>query len=276
MRIGPHVAAQLDEVVRLIQATLAPSLQGAYLYGSAVMGGLKPASDLDVFVVTGQRTSREQRRSLIDGLRPLSARALRPSRWRPVELTIVASSEVRPWRYPPRMDFQSGEWLRAEFDAGSLGVQDAANPDLALLISMVLDADRPLFGPRPAQLLDAVPHEDVVRAMLDAIEGLMADIHSDTANVLLTLARIWNTVETGAFLPKDSAAEWAMKRLLPERRRALEHARQIYLGVEPDLWDGMDDAARRDAGYLEQQLRTSRRSPARAIEPGQEVAASDP
>lgn len=263
-------------VVRLIQATLAPSLQGAYLYGSAVMGGLRPASDLDVFVVTGQRTSREQRRSLIDGLRPLSARTLRPSHWRPVELTIVVGSEVRPWRYPPRMDFQFGEWLRAEFDAGSLGVQDAANPDLALLVSMVLDADRPLFGPRPAQLLDAVPHEDVVRAMLDGIEGLMADLHSDTANVLLTLARIWSTVESGAFLPKDSAADWAMKRIPPKRRRALDHARQIYLGVEPDLWDGMNDASRFVADYLVQQIRTSRQSPARAIEPGQEVAASDP
>jgi streptomycin 3"-adenylyltransferase len=242
-------------VVRLIQATLAPSLQGAYLYGSAAMGGLKLASDLDVFVVTRGRTSADQRRSLIDGLRPLSARTLRPSHWRPVELTIVVGSEVRPWRYPPRMDFQSGEWLRAEFDAGSLGVQDAANPDLALLISMVLDANRPLFGPRPAQFLDAVPHEDVVRAMLDGIEGLMADIHSDTANVLLTLVRIWNTIQTGTFVPKDAAADWARERLPPERRGVLEHARQIYMGVEPDLWDGMNDVARFVADYLVQEIK---------------------
>ena len=219
------------------------------------MGGLKPASDLDVFVVTRERSSPEQRRSLIDGLRPLSARGLRPPEWRPVELTIVVGSEVRPWRYPPRMDFQSGEWLRAEFDAGSLGKQDAENPDLALLISQVLLADNPLFGPRPADLLDPPPREDLVRAMLDGIEGLIADIYSDTANVLLTLARIWNTTATESFVPKDSAADWAIERLPPDRRRALEHARQIYLGVEPDLWDGMNDAARSAADYLVQQFK---------------------
>lgn len=258
MFIGPDVAEQLDEVVRLVQVTLGPSLRGAYLYGSAVMGGLKPGSDLDVFVIARERTSPDQRRSLIDGLRPLSTRTMRPSMWRPVELTIVVESEVRPWRYPPRMDFQSGEWLRAEFDAGTLGKQNAVNPDLAVLISMVLLADRPLFGPRPARLLDPVPREDVVRAMVDGMAHLMADIETDTANVLLTLARIWNTIATGGFRPKDEAAEWALERLPMERQDALKLARQIYLGREPDRWERYCGHAPIDAEHLVQQIALAR------------------
>jgi streptomycin 3"-adenylyltransferase len=227
---------------------------GAYLYGSAVMGGLQPASDLDVFVVVRERTSPEQRRTLIDGLRPLSARAVRPSEWHPVELTIVIHSDVMPWRYPPRMDFQSGEWLRAEFDAGSLGQQDAENPDLALLISQVLLADKPLSGPRPAELLDSPPHEDLVRAMLDGIDHLLADIDSDTANVLLTLARMWNTIATGKFRPKDQAADWALERLPPGYGGALELARMICLGQAPDRW-GDPTTTRIDADHLVDQIR---------------------
>jgi len=250
----PHVAAQVEAVVGLVRASLGSNLMGAYLYGSAVMGGMQPTSDLDVYVVVRERTSPEQRRTLIDGLRPLSGRAVRPFEWHPVELTIVVYSEVRPWRYPSRMDFQSGEWLRADFDAGSLGQQDAENPDLALLISQVLLADKPLSGPRPAELLDPPPHEDLVRAMLDGIDHLLADIDSDTANVLLTLARMWNTIATGKFRPKDQAADWALERLPPGCGGALELARMIYLGQAPDRWDE-PTTARIDADNLVDQIR---------------------
>jgi predicted nucleotidyltransferase len=51
---------ELNEVQRLL-AALEP--RGVYLYGSAVHGGLRPDSDLDVFVVAGRRlTADEQQR----------------------------------------------------------------------------------------------------------------------------------------------------------------------------------------------------------------------
>ena len=238
MSIGQRGAQQLTAVVTLLQASLGSTLLGAYLYGSAVKGGLKPASDLDVFVVIRERTSPEQRQLIINGLRPLSARTFRPPAWHPVELTVVVASEVKPWRYPPRMDFQSGEWLRQEFDTESLGVQDAENPDLIVLVSQVLLADKPLSGPGPAELLDPPPRRYLRRAMLDGIEHLLDDLESDTANVLLTLARIWVTLTTGEFVAKDAAAKWAAARLGAGSRAALDHARAIYLGEADDVWPG--------------------------------------
>ena len=227
---------QTARVLDLLRVALGDSLIGVYLYGSAVAGGLKQASDLDMFVVTSVRATTAQRRRLIDGLRPLSARDARPAQWRPVELTIVALPDVVPWRYPPRMDFQSGEWLRSQFDAGARRPWRSPNPDVTVLIAQVRLTGRPRVGPRLAEVLPEVPPTDLVRAMTDEIGSLLDDLDSDTANVLLTLARIWYTLDTSAFAPKDVAADWALARLPKTGRAALERARDAYLGLGPDSW----------------------------------------
>jgi streptomycin 3"-adenylyltransferase len=99
---------------------------------------------------------------------------------------------------------------------------------------MILLGDRPLVGPAPAEVLDPVPHDDLVRAVVHGIPRLIDDLETDTANVLLTLARIWATVATGALRAKDAAADWALERLPAEHRPVLERARAIYLGEIDD------------------------------------------
>jgi len=76
-------------------------------------------------------------------------------------------------------------------------------------------------------------------AAVHGIPGLLDDLETDTANVLLTLARIWATVATGALRAKDAAADWALERLPAEHRAVLERARAIYLG-EIDAEDMAD------------------------------------
>ena len=214
---------QVREIVALVDRVLGRDALGGYLHGSAVLGGLRPASDVDILVVTRRRMEEGQRRSLLDGLLRISGTGPRP-----VELTAVVQSEVRPWRYPPTGDFLYGEWLRGAYEAGEVPRPEPM-PDLSLLITMTLTADHPLTGPRPAQLLDPVPPQDLARASLAGIPDLLADLDSDTRNVLLTLARIWSTLATGRIRSKDTAADWALPRLPPEHRPVLEHARHLYL-----------------------------------------------
>lgn len=219
------VMDQLERTVELVRDTVGPELVGAYLHGSAVLGGLAPASDLDVLAVIRGSLGDRQRRSLLEGLLEISG--LTPA-VRPVELTVVVQSEVRPWRFPPTGDFLYGEWLREEFRAGGIP-QPGPMPDLALVITMVLAGDRPLTGPQPAEVLAPVPHSDLVRASVAGIPELLAELDEDTRNVLLTLARIWTTLATGEIKPKDAAADWALTRLPPQHRPVLEHARHLYL-----------------------------------------------
>ena len=104
----PH-PDQLAALLDIVRDVLGRTVIGAYLYGSAVAGGLRPRSDVDVLVVASRRTTRHERRRLVDGLVPISRRGVRRASFRPLEITVVAQPDVRPWRWPPRVDFQYGE-----------------------------------------------------------------------------------------------------------------------------------------------------------------------
>jgi Aminoglycoside adenylyltransferase, C-terminal domain len=157
-------------------------------------------------------------------------------RSRSIELTIVVQGDVRPWRYPPRLDFQYGDWWRREFERGERSPWVSPNPDVALELEMVRQANRPLFGPPPSDVLDPVPASDIRRAMVDDIPALLGDLEGDERNVILTFARIWVTLETGEFVAKDAAADWVLDRLPPQRRPVLAHARAIYRGEAAEEW----------------------------------------
>jgi streptomycin 3"-adenylyltransferase len=133
--VEPAAVEQAARVVSAAEDALGPEVLGAYLFGSAVLGGLRPRSDVDVLAVTRRASTADEKRQLVAALLDVSGTP------RPVELTLVAQPDVRPWRYPPRRDFQFGEWWRTEFEAGDLEPwAEPTDPDLASLITMVLSA----------------------------------------------------------------------------------------------------------------------------------------
>ena len=227
---------QTERIVSLIRETLPGAVLGIYLHGSSVFGSLKPGSDLDLFAVTSRRTTDAERRTLIEQLLPISGPGDPSGESRPINLEIVAQSDVRPWRYPPRLDFQFGDWYRPEFAKGNFAPWDPANPDLAILLEMVRQADRSLFGPAPTEVLDLIPWADVRQAMLDSIPGLLSCLDGDERNVVLTFVRIWTTLATGVIRSKDGAADWALPLLPIEHRVVLEYARANYLDGTPEAW----------------------------------------
>ena len=120
---------------------------------------------------------------------------------------------------------------------------------------MVLLADTPLLGPAPAEVLDPVPHSDLVRAIVGDIDTLLGDLEEDTRNVILTLARIWSTVATGSIRSKDAAADWALDRLPEEHRAVLVRARAIYLGDEAERWDDLHPRVRPHVDHVVAEIR---------------------
>ncbi|MDO0934049.1 aminoglycoside adenylyltransferase family protein [Streptomyces sp. DG2A-72] len=208
----------------LLHRILGDTVLGIYLHGSATLGGLRPHSDIDVLVVVSGPVSHPQRRALVDELMEVSGGDSRP-----VELIVVVQDDVRPWRTPPTCEFLYGEWMREEYERGLVPAPEPS-PDLVPLLTMVLLGDAPLFGPPPAELLDPVPHDDLRRAIVSGVPGLMGELESDTRNVLLTLARVWTTLATGRIRSKDAAADWAIERLPAVHRPVLAHARAVYLG----------------------------------------------
>jgi streptomycin 3"-adenylyltransferase len=230
-------ADQTREVTDLIREVLRDAVLGIYLHGSSVFGSLKPTSDLDLFALTSRRTTDAEQRELIERLLPRSGPGDPSGRSRSINIEIAASTDIRPWRYPVRLDFQFGDWYRPDFAKGNFAPWDSENPDLAIVLEMVLQANRPLFGPPPSELFGPIPRSDVRRAMLDSLPDLLLYLDGDERNVVLTLVRIWTTLATGTFRSKDGAADWAMPLLPHEHRPVLARARSLYVqGVPTEDW----------------------------------------
>jgi streptomycin 3"-adenylyltransferase len=153
---------------------------------------------------------------------------------RPLEVTVVALPDVRPWRWPPWRALQFGEWLRPDLERGIVEPPQR-DPDLALLIVQARANGRPLVGPRAAEAFEPVPPEDLRRALAESLPYLLEGWREDCRNAILTLARMWLTAETGRIEPKDRAADWAIPRLPADTAAWLAKARDDYLGrADPD------------------------------------------
>jgi streptomycin 3"-adenylyltransferase len=250
---------QLAAVDAVLHDVIGDALLGSYLHGSAVAGGLRPRSDLDVLVVITGRLG--DPRALVARLLDVSRPPGVDPSVRPLEVTIVAKGAISPWRYPPEREFQFGEWWRERFQAGDAEVlRPTRDPDLALLIEAARAADVPLAGPPARDSLPDVPAADLARASLDSLPGLIRTVDGDTANVVLTLARVWRTVSIGDLVPKDVAASWALERIATEHRDVLEHARDVYLGVVAERWSDRFDGVSPCARALVAEIEASRPS----------------
>lgn len=226
--LEPADERQLLAVVQLVRRILGPAAGSIALFGSAVDGGLRPDSDLDLLVIAHRRLTAAERRELLLGLLPLSGSQAAAGPSRSIELSVVVEGDLRPWRYPPPMELQYGDWWRREYEAGREPWSDP-DPDLAVLLTTAMDASAiPLHGPPPAELLDQVPLSDLRRASRDLVPGLDLDLATDTRNVLLTYARVWLTLATGLIRPKDVAADWAIERLPTDLGSVLAWARDAY------------------------------------------------
>lgn len=228
---------QLKDSLELLKMILGPDLLGVYLYGSSLVGGLQKYSDIDLFVVTNRVTTLEEKTRLIADLLQISGIYMKSSK-RPIEMTLVEKAVINPWHYPPHFDFQYGDWLRKSFEEGIIEpwLTDEM-PDLAIIITQVLLKSQTLWGLEPQRLLAHVPYHDFIRAMLQDLNRLAADLEYDTRNVLLTYARIWSTLETNAIRSKPAAADWVMNHLPKVHQPVIKRAKSICIGVEDEYWD---------------------------------------
>jgi len=230
-----EIPKEAVQALNLLMELLGSDLVAVYLYGSAVMGGLQFTSDVDILAIVKRNLSEQLRKDLTLRLMLISGSE---NSARPLEVTVVNQEDVVPWRFPPRLEFMYGEWLRDGFERGEFP-RPAINPDLAILFVQARSHGISLYGPQADAVLDPVPETDIRKAIKESIPGLMTNLKGDERNVLLTLARMWVTVSTGEIVSKDSAAEWAIPQLPSEPAALLDLARKAYLGEVDDQWDGI-------------------------------------
>lgn len=236
-----HMEALLTPVLSYLNENRPGEPVGAYLYGSAATGGLRPDSDVDLLVLTRTSLSESERASLVSellsasGWRGHAAQFPEVADRRPLELTSLVVADVDPLPQKPRRDFQFGEWLRAELLDGHVP-PPISDPDVVVLLATAQSAHRVLRGQPLEALVAPVPPELLRHAQLALLPDLMNDPAGEERFFLLTLARILVTIETGQIVAKDVAAQRVAPRLTGQDRVLLELAGQDYLGLAQVDW----------------------------------------
>jgi predicted nucleotidyltransferase len=255
MREGtPEHLEQAWAATEVVHSLFRDALLAVYLHGSAVSGGLRPHSDIDLIAVIDRPMTKEQRKSLLSDLLRISGRHPAPAGGpRCIEVMVFLKADLVTPGFPARAEFIYGEWLRDAFETGELPMP-AADPENTLVLAQARREAFPLLGPGAEELLPAIPLEHVRRAMRDALPTLLDGLHGDERNVVLTLARMWRTATTGEFIAKDAAATWAATRMPDQEAATLIFAREAYLGRVEDNWGKRQAAARQTAIYLHQRV----------------------
>ena len=230
-----EIAAQLSHARAVLERSLAGTLEAIHVFGSAVDGGLKPSSDIDLMVTVSAPLPPAARHTLMRDLLSVSGRPGADESRRPLEVMVVVRDEVVPWRYPPLRELQFGEWLREELQA-EIVEPATVDHDLAILLTKARQHSVSLVGPSAADLFDSVPKADFSQSLLDTVAqwNEESDWRGDERNVVLALARIWFSASTGEIAPKDIAAAWAIERLPDEHQPVLASAHAAYLGSAGD------------------------------------------
>ncbi|WP_336284664.1 aminoglycoside adenylyltransferase family protein [Citrobacter arsenatis] len=253
--IPDAIRHQLDAASALIRQIFAGDLVAIHLYGSAVEGGLKPQSDIDLLVILREPMNARQRKKLMQDLLAISAPPGTCERYRALEVTVVLLSQIVPWRFPPAREMQFGEWLRDDICAG---VYEPAqeDPDLAILLTQARRASVPLFGEPAETLFNVIPFSDVVQTFRHILELWQkpADLEGDERNIILALARIWYSVVTGNIVAKDEAASWLLPQLPVEYADTLQAARLEYLGLTKHNWAASMPSVERFVCYAKKQI----------------------
>lgn len=232
---GQPLPLEAMDAFDIVARELNESVVGVYLFGSALTGGLRPNSDVDLLVIVSEPPGEQARRRLVESLMQVSGSPEDDGTLRPLEVTVLCRRALAPWHYPPRSELVYGEWLRQEFEQGRIPPA-AADPDLAVVLATARQASLALYGPELTELVAPIPEANLRRAILDSLPDLVAGLQGDERNVLLTLARMWMTLETGEIAPKDVAAAWTLERLPPAHRATMALARHAYLDGGGDDW----------------------------------------
>lgn len=247
-----NISEQGEQVISTAEILFHNQILGIYLYGSATMGGLHPDSDIDILIITTEEMSDFTREIFTEKLLNISGLVGCRTK-RPLEVTVVNQNDITPWHFPPKCEYMYGEWLREEIEAGKIP-QSCYDPDIAILLWQARKSSVALKGAESKKVIPAVPFHEIKKAIQSSLPYLIDSFEGDERNVLLTLARMWYSLETGEITSKDVAAEWALPKLPEEFFSLLKTAKEAYLGNLSDEWENTGNKAIALVAFMKQQI----------------------
>jgi hypothetical protein len=205
--LPPAVSRYLECLVGELRGVLGVRLSGVYGVGGLALGDFHPGrSDVDVYAVVDRPLDEELKLSVAAACRhrrlPCPARKL--------EMVLVCAAVAAATGAAPAWELNLNT---AEGQPDHVGLDPTAEPrhwfvvDLAVAHQCGLN----LFGPPPQELI-AAPDPGDVRAAQSEVVVWYAH-HGDAADVAAAACRAWHWRETGVFVTKRRAIEWAARQI---------------------------------------------------------------
>ncbi|MDE5696946.1 MAG: DUF4111 domain-containing protein [Lachnospiraceae bacterium] len=247
-----NLPKQVLQIISITSELFRNQIVGMYLYGSYVLGGLRSNSDIDILVITKEKMSDNVREELTNQLL-LCSGTVGCNEKRPLEVTIIDQENIILGKVAPKCDYMYGEWLREEIEAGKIP-QPCYDDDIIILLWQARAHNVLLQGKSADTVIPPVSRSEVRKAIQNSLPGLISNIKGDERNVILTLSRMWFTLETGDICPKDIAAEWVIPKLPDQFIPLVELAVKGYRGEYADEWNELENKTFSFVIYLQNKL----------------------
>ncbi|HEX9065815.1 MAG TPA: aminoglycoside adenylyltransferase domain-containing protein [Streptosporangiaceae bacterium] len=197
--------AYAADVANGLADVLGDALAGAYLHGSAVLGGWTAIrSDVDVLVVLADRVGDGQIGAA--GAVLLAAAAQAPGRGLECSAVTVsaAADPGPPWPFVLHLARRDG---RADLVTGR---GHPGDPDLLMHYAVATAAGVALAGPEPGALIGAVPRHLILEYLAGELSWGLA--HASEAYAVLNACRALAYLRDGAIVAKVAGGRAALSR----------------------------------------------------------------
>ena len=201
---------------------LGPALVGAYLHGSAALGGFQPgASDLDLVVVVNDRWQPKLREGVVRVLQESHG----SSPGRGIEASVIRDEVAQAGGR--RIDFEVHVSTEPNHGRVVDGVGHSGDPDLILHMAVCRQSGIAVFGPDPAAVFADVDPTLLIGQMIDELAWALAG--GSEAYAVLNACRAHYYLECRMFCSKLEGGRWARNRFgasgLIDRSLAVQEGR---------------------------------------------------
>jgi Domain of unknown function (DUF4111) len=204
--IDPALSGYLAAVAGGLARALGPVLVGAYLHGSAALGGwTAERSDVDLLGVVARPLRGRDKRVVAARLSHPSLACPAPAG---LELSLVTSAVAAdPPRRPPfELHVTTGPSPQTH-----LGGTAAADPDLLLPFAVCRRSGLAVAGPEPVEVFAEPPRDWLLERAVAELRWAVAN--GSFAYRVLTACRAWRYLEDDVLGSKVEAGRWARPRL---------------------------------------------------------------
>ncbi|HLZ21989.1 MAG TPA: aminoglycoside adenylyltransferase domain-containing protein [Ktedonobacterales bacterium] len=235
--VRTQVAGLVEHVTDLMGAALA----GVYLHGSLAYGCFNPASsNLDLLVLSSRPLLRDTKLGVAQSC---LRRSLQPA---PVELRVLAPSDLVPWQYPTPSQFHFSEQWRERLTAETTTTawlrwpagQQGTDPDLAAHVTLTRARGIALVGKSPAAVFPDVPAADYLASITADSEAALTQPLTNPVATVLNLCRVAWYLRAQVLSSKEEAGVWAQEAVRAAHKELVSQALAVYRGSsEPVVWE---------------------------------------